>query len=122
MVLAGSSAAAQRGEARVNPPGHVWVSTVSRAMHHQRLEELWSKWKGKAVDNDGDGVAPTELDPWQKFAHAIAVLTAGERKRLGRDRVTQLSGYRPLRLLVTGYAGQGSRERCVRKCGRSGMW
>ena len=32
VVLAGSSAAAQRGEARVNPPGHVWVSTVSRGM------------------------------------------------------------------------------------------
>ena len=32
VVLAGSSAAVQRGEARVNPPGHVWVSTVSRAM------------------------------------------------------------------------------------------
>ena len=39
--LGGSSAAPQRGEARVNPPGHVWVSTVSRAMHAKRLQELW---------------------------------------------------------------------------------
>ena len=52
-------------------------------------------------------MAPTELDPWQKFAHDIAVLKAEERERLGRDRVTQLSGYHPLRLLVTGYAGSG---------------
>ena len=44
VVLAGSSAAVQRGEARVNPPGHVWVSTVSRAMHWQRLQGLWVQW------------------------------------------------------------------------------
>ena len=49
VVLAGSSATAPRGEARVNPPGHVWVSTVSRAMHAKRLEELWAKWKGNVL-------------------------------------------------------------------------
>ena len=103
VVLAGSSATAPRGEARVNPPGHVWVSTVSRAMHAKRLEELWAKWKGKTVDDDGDGVSPEELDPWQKFAHDIAVLKAAERERPGKN----LRGYHPLRLIITGYAGSG---------------
>ena len=118
VVLAGSSATAPRGEARVNPPGHVWVSTVSRAMHAKRLEELWAKWKGNEVDDDGDGVSPEDLDPWQKFAHDIAVLKAAERERLGRNRVTQLSGYHPLRLMITGYAGSG-KSRTLRASVRS---
>ena len=106
-VLAGSSAALQAGEARVNPPGHVWVSTVSRAMHAKRLEDLWAKWKGQAVDNDGDGVTREDLDPWQKFAHDIAVEKLKERLRLSKQSVTQLSDYQPLRLIITGHAGSG---------------
>ena len=116
--IAGDSAAPQRGEARVNPPGHVWVSTVSRALHAKRLEELWQKWQGNEVDDDGDGVSREELDPWQKFAHDIAVFKATERERLSRGSVPQLSNYHPLRLMLTGDAGSG-KSRTLRASVRS---
>ena len=59
-------------------------------------------------------MSPEELDPWQKFAHDIAVLKAAERERLGKN----LSGYHPLRLIITGYAGSG-KSRTLRASVRS---
>ena len=82
-------------------------------MHARRLEELWTKWKDTAVDADGDGVARDALDVWQRFAHDVAVFKAGERERLNKQSVTQLGGFQPLRLLLTGAAGTG-KSRTIR--------
>ena len=53
-----------------------------------------------------------------KSAHDIAVQKAEERQRLSKQRVTKLSGYRPLRLMLTGYAGSG-KSRTLRAIVRS---
>ena len=113
MAHSGTSEVLERGVARVNPPGHVWVSAVSRAMHAKRLERLWTQWKDEHVDDDGDGVSREDLDAWQKFAYDVAMFRAAERERLSKQSVTQLSGFRPLRELITGSAGAG-KSRTIR--------
>ena len=116
VILAGRTSVDQPGEARVNPPGHVWVSAVSAAMHGKRLEELWERWRDGAVNAEEDGVTREDLDPWQRFAHDIALLKADERERRMRQR--DLRAYQLLRLLTSGPAGTG-KSRTVRAIVRS---
>jgi hypothetical protein len=101
------------GEARINPPGYVWRSAVNVAEHGKRLEELWVKWKDKAVDGASDGVLRRELDPWQKFAHDIVAAKCAERQRKLGFRINNVPGYQPLRLLISGSAGTG-KSRTIR--------
>ena len=86
-----------------NPKNFDWTKQTCNVHWDQeaRLVELRDKWYGKALVGDGaDAVEPSELDPWQKFAHDVVMD--------GRHKLTQ-----PLRMLLLGSAGTG-KSRTVR--------
>ena len=111
------------GQAAVNPPGHRWESFAPRSCV-SRLQTLWKRLRGQAVQYDGAVASRSSLDSMQKFFYDILEHKDEERERLelqsksmSRDRKTvqagALSKYKPLRIVLTGAAGAG-KSRTIR--------